>query len=61
MNVYVYLQETEAGSWKLKQYLQELPVVGFNTGKYDVNIIYSIGEQSQDQVFRETGYSHTSG
>ena len=44
---------------QLEQYLQELPVVGFNTGKYDVNAMkvdffYSIGVQSQDQVYRET-------
>ena len=44
---------------QLEQYLQELPVVGFNTGKYDVNamkvdFLNSIGGQSQDQVYRET-------
>ena len=43
---------------QLEHYLQELPVDGFNTGKYDVNamkvdFIYSIGGQSQDQVYRE--------
>jgi dsDNA-specific endonuclease/ATPase MutS2 len=40
---------------QLEQYLQELPVVGFNAGKYDVNamkvdFLNSIGGQSQDQV-----------
>jgi hypothetical protein len=44
---------------QLEQYLQELPVVGFNTGKYDVNAMNvnffsSIGGQSQDHVYRET-------
>jgi hypothetical protein len=44
---------------QLEQYLQELYMVGFNTGKYDVNAMkldffYSIDGQSQDQLYRET-------
>jgi len=30
-------EEKKHHLYQLKQYLQELPVVGFNTGKYDVN------------------------
>jgi len=52
-------EEKKHHLYQLEQYLQELPVVGFNTGKYDVNALkvdffYSIGGQSQDQVYRET-------
>jgi hypothetical protein len=41
---------------QLEQYLQELPVVGFNTGKYDVNAMkVDFFTRLVDRLYRLTG------